>query len=290
MFKDYYSILGVSYPSSSEEIHQAYNAKIGKLGEESSKESSPNYTERVDVEEAFRVIGASYRLKIAYDEEYAQYLASEDKDNFSIQNDWTITEIDHERAFVINRILQNGPKIQNEDDKKGFGGKVLGCFLKIIGVFFILLLFAGIKNCSRQQARKALVESYTESNYSQNNNSTSYSQSNSSAELKLQKTAREINQSLPRRIDDNITQSAISLTESALVYVYLIDDDYFEMMRDQALSSANQLANIRAMYSDMKPMIDLLVQTHRGISYKYICKNSKETNIVEVPCTDLASL
>ena len=85
-------------------------------------------------------------------------------------------------------------------------------------------------------------------------------------------------------------RSAISLTESALVYVYLIDDDYFEMMRDQALSSANQLANIRTMYSDMKPMIDLLVQTHRGISYKYICKNSKETNIVEVSYDDLASL
>lgn len=75
MFKDYYSILDLSYPSNNEEIKQAYQSKVQCLGKESSLISSPNYQQRFDVEEAFRVIGSSYSLKKAYDEEYLQGLS-----------------------------------------------------------------------------------------------------------------------------------------------------------------------------------------------------------------------
>ena len=291
MFKDYYSILGVSFPANAEEIRLAHQSKIETLGADSSKPSNPNYQQRVDVEEAFRVIGTSYSLKKAYDEEYAKYIVSEDKHSFSIQDDWILSQINSEHNFVVNRILQPLP-MNSEETKTGWSGKTLSCLGKIFGFFLLILFIAGVKTCSRNQARKALSESYDNTEYvtpTSSSSATSYvSSTNTNAERKLQKTAREINQDLPRMINDNITQRAITLTPSSLVYVYEIDDDFFEMYRNQALSSSSQLDNIRAMYSDMKPMIDLLLETHRGISYKYICKRSGETNIVEVSYSKLA--
>ena len=294
MFKDYYSILGVTFSASDEQIRLAHQSKVEALGAESSKCSNPNYQQRVDVEEAFRVIGASYSLKKAYDEEYAKYIETEDKQSFSIQDDWILSQINSEHNFVVNRLLQP-LQMNSEEAKTGWGSKILGCLWKIFGFFLLMLFFAGVKNCSRNQARKALSKSYDNTEYVTSTNSSSstnsyVSSSSTNAERKLQKTAREINQDLPRRINNNITQRAITLTPSALVYVYEIDDDFFELYRTQALSSNGQLNNIKAMYSDMKPMIDLLLETHRGISYKYVCKRSGETNIVEVPYSQLAGI
>ena len=284
MFKDYYSILDISYPSNDDEIKEAYYSKVESLGKDSSNFSNPKYQQRVDVEEAYRILGASYINKEAYDNEYQKSMAL---GNFNFEiSEWLEEIVRREHNFVVNHLLQPLPT-GNEKQKKGWGGKTLGCVGKIFGFFLLMLVIAGVKNCSRKQMRNALSDSSYNTEYI---SSPSSSSSSSSAERKLQKTAKEINQSLPRRIDDNITHKAISLTSSALVYEYVIDDDFFELYKDQALSSNGQLDNIRALYSDMKPMIDLLLETHRGISYKYTCKRSGEINIVEVPYSKLAGI
>ena len=65
MFKDYYSILKLSYPARDEDIKNAYTTLVNTLGADSANPSSPKYQVRVDVEEAYRVLGASYILKTA---------------------------------------------------------------------------------------------------------------------------------------------------------------------------------------------------------------------------------
>lgn len=70
MFIDYYSILGVSYPSNAEEMHTAYLAKRKSLGIGSANRNNPNYQTRINLEVAYRVLNSSYSLKTAYDEEY----------------------------------------------------------------------------------------------------------------------------------------------------------------------------------------------------------------------------
>lgn len=286
MFKDYYSILGISFPSNNEEIRQAYCNKVEALGTDSSKCSSPDYQRRVDVEVAFRVLGASYSLKAAYDEEYQQYTETPVKDCFEIKDDWTKSQIKSEIDFVVNRILEPVSTYQGETERKGIGSKAIGCVGKILGFIFLIIVIAGVKTCARKQVRNSFKNSYIEP---ESKDKFTIS-SNNNSEIELQKAAREINQTLPRQLDSNITHQAISLSSSALVYEYIVDDNFFSKVKDQALSLDNQLANIRMMYSDMKPMIDLLIETNRGISYKYICKTSKNTNIVSVSCDDLRTL
>ena len=259
MFKDYYSILGISFPSNNEEIKQAYCNKVDVLGTDSSKCSSPDYQKRVDVEVAFRVLGASYRLKDAYDEEYQQYTETSDKECFEIKDDWTKSQIKSEIDFVVNRILEPVSAYKGETEGKRIGSKAIGCIGKIFGFIFLIMVIAGVKTCARKQVRNSFENSYI---VPESKDKFTIS-SNNNSEIELQKAAREINQTLPRKIDPYITHQAISLSSSALVYEYSVDDNYFSKVKDQAHSLDNQLEKIRMMYSDMKPMIDLLIVSKR---------------------------
>lgn len=298
MFKDYYSKLGVPFTASDEEIRQAYQSKVEALGEESSWCSSPNYQQRVDVEEAFRVLGASYRLKKAYDEEYSVFLDSEDKESFSIKDDWTQSEINSEHNFVVNHVL-HPQTISGKNTKLSLVSKTLGCLggclSKILGIFAILFVMALTRTCTRHRMREVLglhdnTECVTKQNNLLSNLNCLYPSSNLAAEQKLKKIVGEMNQSLPRSLNNNVALRAILLTPSALVYEYEVNDDYFTEFKSQILSLNNQIDNIKVLYSDMKPMIDLVLETHRGISYKYVCEKSGESNITEVSYSKLASI
>ena len=154
MFKDYYSVLGISYPSTSEEIQKAYNAKKEALGKESSNSSNPNYQERVELELAYRVLGASYILKTAYDGEYEEAKA-EDFDSYEVKHESLLSDIEREREFVVNRILSpnfNMPKA-NATKEKGWGMKVLGCLGKGFFIYLCLTTFVYVKKCSRERMR-----------------------------------------------------------------------------------------------------------------------------------------
>ena len=125
LFPDYYQLLNIGYPSNEEEIRAAYEKWGDVLGKESLNESDVRYPVRVDVEVGYRVL-SSYRLKEAYDKEYQLYLASEDKDKYEIQEEWTNEQIADEYALVMNEIIpslkRKKRKWKNED-----GGHMNGC-------------------------------------------------------------------------------------------------------------------------------------------------------------------
>lgn len=278
MFKDYYSILGVSYPSSNEEIHLAYHAKIEKLRVESAKESSPNYKERVDVEEAFRVLGASYILRTAYDKEY-QIALTEGKDTYEIKDDWLLSGIERERDFVVNKMLAPNYKPPKPfvAPKKGWGMKALGCIGKVLLVYIILMTIIYVSKCSRNRSR----ESY---------NTASTINYGESAESQLRRIVIDKNTNLPQEMDENIITQEVLLESDALVYVYKVDDTFFSEFKEHAFSRDIQLSNLKTVYKEMKPMIDLLKETHRGIYYRYICRESGETAEFKIYYSDLVNL
>lgn len=274
MFKDYYSILGISYPSNDEEIKRAYNAKVEALGPESIDDSNPNSHNRVDVEEAYMVLGTSYSLKMAYDEEY-QKAIKEGLDIYEIKDEWVLSRIEHERNFVKNtRLRQNSPSIRK---KRNMGLKVLGCLGKIFLVYVCLFSYVYVKKCSRDRVRDSYI-------------SETIQESCESADLKLKRYAAEENTSYPKDLDESITAQEILIEGDALVYVYKVDDTAFAERKDQIVSKENQLGNIKRVYKEMKPLIDLLIETHRGISYRYICRVSGEIIECKIPYTDLVNL
>ena len=278
MLKDYYSVLGISYPSTSEEIQTAYNAIKESLGKESSNSNDSNYQSRVEVELAYRILGASYILKTAYDGEYEKAKA-EGFDDYDVKHESLLSDIERERNFVVNRLLSPNFKMPktNTTKEKGWGMTVLGCLGKGFLIYLCLMMFVYVKKCSRESVR----ESYeTPSTYV----------STESADSKLKRFVAEKNASLPQDMDENITTQVVLLESDALVYVYKVDDDFFAEFKDHAQSREIQLGNLRTVYSEMKPMIDLLIETHRGIYYRYICRKSGETTEFKIYYSDLVDL
>jgi hypothetical protein len=278
MFKDYYSILKLSYPASDENIKNAYTTIVNVLGSESSNPDCANYQVRVDTEEAYRVLGASYSLRKAYDEEY-ENAKKEGFDVYEIKDDWLITGIERERDFVINKILSPNYKVPKPfvPKKKGRRMKVLGCLGKAFLVYVALMSFVYISKCSREKAKESYELSSTMN-------------STENAENQLRRFIIEKNINLPQDMDENITTEEVLLERDALVYVYKVDDNFFSEFKEHAMSRNIQLSNLKTVYHEMKPMIDLLVETHRGIYYRYICRESGEISEFKIYYSDLSKL
>ena len=278
MLVDFYSILGVSFPSSSEEIQSAYITKKDLLGKDSANSSNPNYQARVDVELAYRVLGASYILKTAYDEEYekAKQVGFND---YEVAHESLLPDIERERDFVVNKLLNPNFKMPKTTTphEKGWGMKALGCIGKGFLIYLCLVAFVQIKKCSKDSVK----ESYeTPSTYA----------TKESAESQLRSFVLEKNISLPQDMDENITTQEVILERDAIVYVYKVNDNFFAEFKDHAFSRDIQLKNLRTVYDKMKPMIDLLIETHRGIYYRYICRESGETTEFKIYYSDLVDL
>ena len=278
MLVDFYSILGVSFTSSSEEIQSAYITKKDSLGKDSANSSNPNYQARVDVELAYRVLGASYILKTAYDEEYekAKQVGFND---YEVAHESLLPDIERERDFVVNKLLNPNFKMPKTTTphEKGWGMKALGCIGKGFLIYLCLVAFVQIKKCSKDSVK----ESYeTPSTYA----------TKESAESQLRSFVLEKNISLPQDMDENITTQEVILERDAIVYVYKVNDNFFAEFKDHAFSRDIQLKNLRTVYDKMKPMIDLLIETHRGIYYRYICRESGETTEFKIYYSDLVDL
>ncbi len=278
MLVDFYSILGVSFPSSSEEIQSAYITKKDSLGKDSANSSNPNYQARVDVELAYRVLGASYIMKTAYDEEYekAKQVGFND---YEVAHESLLSDIERERDFVVNKLLNPNFKMPKTTTphEKGWGMKALGCIGKGFLIYLCLVAFVQIKKCSKDSVK----ESYeTPSTYA----------TKESAESQLRSFVLEKNISLPQDMDENITTQEVVLERDAIVYVYKVNDNFFAEFKDHAFSRDIQLKNLRTVYDKMKPMIDLLIETHRGIYYRYICRESGETTEFKIYYSDLVDL
>ena len=156
MLVDFYSILGVSFPSSSEEIQSAYITKKDLLGKDSANSSNPNYQARVDVELAYRVLGASYIMKTAYDEEYekAKQVGFND---YEVAHESLLPDIERERDFVVNKLLNPNFKMPKTTTphEKGWGMKALGCIGKGFLIYLCLVAFVQIKKCSKDSVNES---------------------------------------------------------------------------------------------------------------------------------------
>ena len=298
ILKDYYSYLGISADADNTTINNAYKSMVEKLGESSRYSNNSQYESRLNVEEAYRILGISSTLKELYDEEYNNSIALGNYE-YEIQDDWLLSKIICEHNYVVNQILS--PNTVNTFDKKVWSMKIIGCIGKAFGIFLLLLLFVSIKHSCRKQMRETYNEtiptaetSFTETPVDAhsfyNNLPKNIDMNVTDAEKKLQKTVEDVNNELPRRINDNVTHVKVLLTATEIIYRYKVDDEYFSSVVDLVTSKSYQNDSIKAVYSEMKPMINLLVETRRGISYEYVCRDSKRSEKISIPYEELKDL
>ena len=199
--------------------------------------------------------------------------------DYEVAHESLLPDIERERDFVVNKLLNPNFKMPKTTTphEKGWGMKALGCIGKGFLIYLCLVAFVQIKKCSKDSVK----ESYeTPSTYA----------TKESAESQLRSFVLEKNISLPQDMDENITTQEVILERDAIVYVYKVNDNFFAEFKDHAFSRDMQLKNLRTVYDKMKPMIDLLIETHRGIYYRYICRESGETTEFKIYYSDLVDL
>lgn len=150
--------------------------------------------------------------------------------------------------------------------------KMLRCAGYVFLAFAFLLGITMVRTCTKKRVEKSF-EYYSES-----------------ADYKLKRVATEINSTLPQYINKNITIQTVQIESNALVYVYKVDDKFFSEYKDYITLKNFQLDNLRTVYNEMKPMIDLLIETHRGLHYRYFCKKSNEMTEIKIYYSDLLNL
>ena len=208
-----------------------------------------------------------------------KYNASEEKDNYYIQDSWLSAE--------IRNIHFVKPNQQETTPKKPIELRCLGGCLKIIGFFFFLMIITQVKVCSRKTIKEKNAASYNftkEEIYNQEENLTV-----NEAEAKLRKAILEINVECPKQLKNGITCERIDLTLGTFSYCYMLDDALF----DKVISAANkemQLSQLKAQYEQMKPMIALLIKTNRGLNYVYTNKSKTKTHTEFLSVEDLKNL
>ena len=167
----------------------------------------------------------------------------------------------------------------NQMSKKN-GLKFLGCIGKTCALFLFLVL---IRTCG-SFVGKHLNKEKGQVEVGKLSNKESF--------FILQENVQEMNKSFPQKIDEYTTAKGVELNVSipAFEYQYVVDDNAFMAVKSEVLSKSNQLAEVKSMYSDMKPLIDLLVQARMGLSYVYTCKKSQKSYRVDLSYEDLLKI
>ena len=268
-FIDYYALLGVSLNVSNEELVKAYKNKCQQTTDESTLE---------ELYVAYTILSSQHRRKPAYDRELAKYNASEDKDNYYIQDSWL--------SYEIYNILQARQNQQETVPKKTIKSRCLRGCLNIIFFFFLMIFVTQVKRCTRRTMveKEISYNSTKEDVYNQVENTAV-----NEVEAKLTKAALEQNMEYPKQLEDGIIADRVELPFGAFSYCYTIDDILFDKVISIS-SKEKLLSNLKALYGQMKPMIDMLITTNRGINYRYTNKSKTRTHTVYLTVEDLKEL
>lgn len=168
MFKDYYKILGISYPSTSEEIKNAFH-KQAKRWHPDHNPGMDTTSKMQDIVEAYSILKDEESRRL-YNCEYEQYVKQNSGKNANSATDGSYTEYDFKNQNVENNVerardkakdrnywdeLLTGLKINASAAIKG-AWDVMKYFLIAIIVFtivgFIILLCLDNIETSRSQA------------------------------------------------------------------------------------------------------------------------------------------
>lgn len=156
--------------------------------------------------------------------------------------------------------------------------KQIGCFGRTCAFFFLVV-------CARTCA-KSIEKEYHKEQIESNSKQESINM--------LNEYASEINKTLPKDMGEGITSQAVVLNTQAssptLEYHYMVDDDIFMENKDDVLSKENQIAYVKLMYSEMKPVLDVLKKANIGLSYIYTCKESGETYRLDITYKELSKI
>lgn len=152
---------------------------------------------------------------------------------------------------------------------------VLGCFGRILSLFFVMAIAAGMRTCVRNQFEKNLNSnsSHNTTEVTSNNSNNQLSSTYSDEEIKY--AVENTKRNLPMRVDELTTAVDIECTGKAVVYTYEVDDYDFDLSLVDAQDIKKDIAkSMNKNNHDMNVLAHFCIETGRKWTYKYVGNSS----------------
>ena len=156
---------------------------------------------------------------------------------------------------------------ENQPEKKGFGRKIGGCFIKVLGFVATVVCLTCISLCSKTCTRMMI-------NMNQASQKAEYN-SKSTIDKVLKNEMEHVRKNLPYKIDYITVAKDVELDDKYFYYILEIDDTKTDLFSVDIQSQKDfHRKNVLKEFSTMKPFVKRLIETNRGLVYRYNAASS----------------
>ena len=149
--------------------------------------------------------------------------------------------------------------MEEENERKGC--TVFGCISQIIGLILLMIVMTFAKSCGRSMVRNAEKQKYSEN------------VSTSDKEEKTEQIYRVMNQlreELPQELDEVTIQKDVQMDDAYFYYIYDLDDSGTNFASASYTNlKKTQSAALKSIFPRMKLLVKVLIETDRGLVYRY---------------------
>ena len=173
-----------------------------------------------------------------------------------------------------------------EENKVNESGCTLGgCLGKILGFALMVIIMMCAKTCGKTMMRNA---------YKNNTSSVNVNKSeNEKEELtsQLYRVMGDIRANLPQQLDPITTQKDVQMDDSYFYYICDLDDSQMEFANaDMSILKETQSAGLKQILPNMKVLVRILIETDRGLVYRYHGTSSGVTRDITYSKNELTNL
>lgn len=160
-----------------------------------------------------------------------------------------------------------------EDNKAKESESVLGgCLVKVLGFALMFIVMMFVQTCSKAMMRN---------NYKNNTSSVNVNMSdNEKDELtaQLYRVIDEIRENLPHQIDPITIQKDVQMDKKYFYYICDLDDSQMDFANaDMSILKNTQAEGLKQILPNMKVLVKSLIETDRGLVYRYHGTSSEVT-------------
>lgn len=168
---------------------------------------------------------------------------------------------------------------QNTNPGCGFGG----CLGKILGFVLLVICMMMAKTCGKTMMRSSYKQSANTENV--------YSSDKDEINTQLNRVMKQLRENLPQRLDPVTIQKDVQMDDSYFYYICDLDDSQMEFANaDISVLKNTQTTGLKQILPNMKVLVRILIETNRGLVYRYHGTSSGVTRDIVFSKNELVNM
>ena len=168
---------------------------------------------------------------------------------------------------------------------KESGCALKGCLGKTLGFALLVILMMFVKTCAKTMTRNAIYNNTTSINANMSENE------KEELTAQLYSVMDELRDNLPEQLDSLTIQKDVQMDEEYFYYICDLDDSHMEFANaDISVLKNTQKQGLIQILPNMKLLVKSLIETDRGLVYRYHCTSSGVTRDIAFSKNELVDM